>query len=315
MKKLIIHQPTNHESKRFRYYNIFWDNLINELSKKHDVVVDRYYKRAHMGSSSVDLQLIEDNQKEKLSMLECEMVIENLTDKEIQVLSVSDDLTSAILNLQSHPYVKKIFVSQFIRDKIFHHVREENRQKYHPWIYFPSNEFDLEHFYNIRKSKEDFIDKMYFRGAASYRPILNYLSQDFFQGGDSIGPFEPYAHDLINYKVALSLAGRGEICYRDVECMAMGVPMIRFEYLSEFNSQFLPNIHYISIDRPSDLMSWFKLDREGEKHHADMITNKFVEIKGNKEFLDFISKNARKYYEDFLSPSSSVQHTLNLLDL
>lgn len=315
MKKLVIHQPTNHESKRFRLYNIFWDNLINKLSERHDVVVDRYYKRAHMGYNLVDLQLIEDTQKEKLPMHECEMVIENISDNEIQVLSVSDDLTPAILSLQSHPLLKKVFVSQFIREKIVHHLRKENEEKYSPWIYFPSIECDLDKFYNLRRTKTEFINKMYFRGAASYRPIINHLDTDVFEGGDSIGSFEPYANNLINYELALSLAGRGEICYRDIECMAIGIPMIRFEYLSEFSVPLIPNYHYVSVERPSDLKGWIKLDREGEKHHADLITKRFLEVRDDKQFLQKISENARKYYESYLSSDSNINHTLNLLNL
>ena len=52
-KRLIIHQPTNHYGKRFRYYNIFFDKLIDEISKDNDVVVDRYYKNSHRGQSNI----------------------------------------------------------------------------------------------------------------------------------------------------------------------------------------------------------------------------------------------------------------------
>jgi hypothetical protein len=44
-------------------------------------------------------------------------------------------------------------------------------------------------------------------------------------------------------------------------------------------------------------------------------TKRFLEIKDDKEFLNFISKNAREYYEKYLSPESSVEYTLKLLDL
>lgn len=315
MKKLLIHQPTNHESNRFRYYNTFWDDLTKALAERHNVVVDSYYKNAHRGPSLVKLELGDVERISAVSMLECEMIIEDLDAKEIQILSVADDLTSAILNLQAEEKVKKIFVAQFIRDKIDKHVASSFRAKYSPWIYFPSNKYNLDYYFNLRKEKTDLVDKIYFRGAESSRPILNFFNSENYYGGRSIGGFEPYANELINYKVALSIAGRGELCYRDVENMAMGIPMLRFEYLSEMYEPLKPDVHYISVKRPDNLKSWSKLDREGDKEHADMLIERFLEVKEDEDFLRYISQNAREYYENYLSPTASVNHTIKLLNL
>lgn len=315
-KKLIIHQPTNHESKKFRYYNIFFDNFIDEVSKRHDVVVDRYYKDAHKGQSLVSLGWQNNDEDVKIPMYECEMIIEDYKNNETFIFSVADDLTSSILNLQNFPNVKKIFVSQFIREKINHHVSENNQNKYHPWIYFPSNEYEIDKHYQNRKSNPPSnYDKMYFRGNTSSRPILNFFNPDILHWGPPIGGFNEYVEEMSNFNVAFSVAGRGELCYRDVECMGLGLPILRFQYLSELSEPLIPNYHYISVDRPDDLKNWMRLDRNGSKHHADMITEKFLEIKNDKEFLTFISENARNYYDNYLSPTSSINYTLNLLGL
>lgn len=312
-RKLIIHQPTNHQSKTFRYYNIFFDNLIDELSKRHEVVVDRYYKEAHMGHSSIKLGW-EDEIVEILTY-ECEMIIEDFNTKETIILGVADDLTSATLNLQSSPNLTKVFISQFIRDKVYHHVRPEYQSKYHPWIYFPSNKYDLEFFYNKRKEIVPTNNKMFFRGETITRTILTHFNNKVIYGGNPIGGFEKYATEMLDFKLALSIAGRGEMCYRDIECMAMGVPFIRFEYTTELNPPLIPNFHYVSVERPDDLKDWMNLDRSGLSHHSDMITKRYLEIINDQEFLNFISKNAREYYENYLSPTSSVEHTIKLLNL
>ena len=57
------------------------------------------------------------------------------------------------------------------------------------------------------------------------------------------------------------------------------------------------------------------LDRTGNHHHAEMITKRYYEVIEDREFLEFISKNAKEYYEDYLSPTSSVEHTIKLLGL
>jgi hypothetical protein len=312
-RNLIIHQPTNHQSKSFRYYNIFFDNLIDELSKQHNVVVDRYYKNAHLGHS--DIKLGWDDEIFDVPTYECEMIIEDFDTNETIVLGVADDLTSATLNLQSFPNLKKVFISQFIRDKVNHHVRSEYQSKYFPWIYFPSNEYDLEFYYNKRKEIEQTNSKMFFRGETTSRTILNHFSNEVVYGGEPIGGFDKYATEMLDFKLALSVAGRGEMCYRDIECMAMGIPFIRFEYTTELNPPLIPNFHYVSVDRPDDLKDWMNLDRNGESHHAEMITKRYLEVIDDTEFLEFISKNAREYYENYLSPTSSVKHTINLLEL
>jgi len=311
-KRLIIHQPTNHYSNRYRYYNIFFDNLIKKLSKKNDVIVDRYYKNVHRGRVEVDLGWSEDNNF-LIEMQDCEMIIEDYDTKETQILSVSDDLTPTSLNLQSYDNTKKIFISQFIRDKVYHHVNEKYWEKYNPWIYFPSNEYDLESYYEKRKNMINKQEKLYFRGETFSREILQYFNSDVFHGGNSIGGFDSYANELINFKLGLSVAGRGEICYRDIEYMALGVPFIRFEYTSEFFEPLIPNFHYVSVDRPDDLFDWMKLDRLGEKHHAELIIKRYLEVKDDDKFLNFISKNAKEYYNKYLSPSSSVDFTIKML--
>jgi hypothetical protein len=314
-KRLIIHQPTNHYGKRFRYYNIFFDKLIDEISKDHDVVVDRYHKNSHKGQSKIKLDWDETDSDFTIQTYECEMIIEDYDTKETKILSIADDLTSTSLNLQSNPNVTEIYICQFIRDKIYSHVQEEHRGKYSPWIYFPSNEYDIEHYYNLRKNTSQYTNKMYFRGDTGSRPILKHFTSDVFYGGNSIGGFDQYASEMMNYSIALSIAGRGELCYRDVECMGMGIPFIRFEYLSELKTPLIPNYHYISVERPEDFRNSFNLDKNGGDVHAKMITDRFLQVKDDKEFLLFISKNSREYYENYLSPSSSINYTRELLKL
>jgi hypothetical protein len=241
------------------------------------------------------------------------MIIEDYDTKETQILSVSDDLTPTSLNLQSYDNTKKIFISQFVRNKVYHHVAKEHQHKYFPWIYFPSNEYDLESFYQKRQEITPKDDRMYFRGETFSRTILNHFTPDVFYGGNSIGGFDTYVNELIKFKLGLSVAGRGEMCYRDIEYMGLGVPFIRFEYTTEFFEPLIPNVHYISVDRPDDLFDWMKLDRLGEKHHAELIIKRYLEVKDDDEFLNFISKNAKEYYNKYLSPSSSVDFTIKML--
>lgn len=306
--KIIVHTPQNEHSWKYRYYNIFFKNFIDFLKKNFDVEEDTFYEKAHMSYYPVKLL----NDYTNSLMLECEMIIENKETLDFVVLSVSDELTGSILNHHSNPHCKKILYSQFDEDKLIRHIGKNNLSKYSPWIYFPSNLFDIDLIHDERNSLSNFIDKFYFRGTAiEDRKILSYFDEDFFVGGLPIGNFDNYARDLIKHKAALSISGRGEFCYRDIENFGLGVPIIRFEYINKMAIPLIPNFHYISVNRPEDLL----IDRLGNASHAKMIVDRFLEVKDDIDFLNFISKNARKYYDEYLSMDESIKLTYKLLGL
>lgn len=309
MKTIIVHTPQNEMSWTYRYYNHFWGFFIEFLKTKFIVEEDTEYENANISSYPVKLL----NENSKSDMLECEMIIENKETQEFVVMSVSDLLTGSVLNHQSNPLCKKILFSQFDRELIVRHLRnQENINKFSPWIYFPSNLFDIDSLYDYRKSQTELIDKFCFWGTSiEYRSILSHFKPEYFDGGRPIGDFYGYSKTLLKYKVALSIAGRGEFCYRDIENLGMGIPIIRFEYKNEFYTPLIPNYHYISIERPDDL----PIDREGKEHHAKMIEKRFLEVKDDKDFLNFISENARKYYQDFLSKDGAINTTYKILGL
>jgi hypothetical protein len=122
---------------------------------------------------------------------------------------------------------------------------------------------------------------------------------------------------MIDYQVSLSMAGIGELCYRDIECMAIGMPLIRFEFQNEMYEKLIPNVHYISVPYPDDMPrhNGVATDRLAEPHHVKMIEERFKEVVDDYEFLSYISKNAREYYERNLSPQSRVNKTLEILGL
>ena len=181
-------------------------------------------------------------------------------------------------------------------------------------IYVASSpSIDLDYYYNKRQENKDYIDKLYFRGNinAIGRSVIPLLSHTpYFYGGHSINTAD-YFDELINYKVGLCIPGVGEFCYSDIEYMGVGIPMVKFQYINELYHPLVPNYHYISIDRIGDLTS----ERNGKEEHMDAYIKRFLEVKDDKEFLSFISNNARKYYEDYLHPTTRLNQIINLLEI
>lgn len=181
--------------------------------------------------------------------------------------------------------------------------------------YIQSNtHINLDLYYDKRKSIKKFNDNLVFRGNVKHaaRSSAELLTKSNYFIGPSTFNVEEYFDDIINYKVGLSIPGVGEKCHRDVEYMAIGLPFIKFKYLLEWEPKLIPNYHYISIDRLDDS---YTLERIGGQTYVDMYLKKFIEIKDNIEYLEFVSNNARLYYEKYLHPKTRVQTILEKLNL
>lgn len=307
---LLIHNPCNAQTRYYRNYNLFWDEFTNYLKEKHSLVENRFFDNAHIERFPIKLQ----SSDKKLLLMECEYLIEDLDTNNFAVLSASDDLSHAILDEKNNEHLKLVLVSQFIKSKIDSHVHDQS-YKYSPWIYFPSSMEDLEVHYNQRIASNNHIDKLFFRGTSlEDRPILKLIDKNILTGPEVISQ-RAYFNELIQHRVGLSIAGRGELCYRDIEYMAIGIPFLRFEFQTELAVPLVPNIHYISIPIPNDLPTHngIMCDRIGLKHHAEMIETRFFEVVHDTDFLNFISYNSRRYYENYLSINNRIKLTYNLL--
>ena len=307
MTNIRVHNPCNSHTRYYRNYNLFWDKFTDYLKEYFVVEENRYFEDAHSSRFKVELQ---KGQSSEFLLLECEYVIENLDNGEFVIMSVADDLTHAILNEKDNPFLKKVLISQFDPTKISQHIGK-HMYKYSPWTYFQAGLDDIEEYYTKRCLIKDFENKIYFKGTSlEDRSILNYIDKSIITDFTPI-PQPTYFNDLISHKLALSVDGRGEFCYRDVECFGVGIPILRFEYLSIFNQPLVPNYHYISIPRPSDMV----LYRSGKQDHAELIKNRYFEVIEDVEFLNFISDNARKYYSENFELNSKLSNTFNILNL
>lgn len=140
---------------------------------------------------------------------------------------------------------------------------------------------------------------------------LGYLNKD-------TTPLHPilYFEKAIDHKIGLAIATSAEYCYREIEYMAIGIPFMRIEYMKGLNPPLIPNHHYIAIDRkkynfPYDITS----DREGGEKYVQAYIDRFLEVKDDKEFLNFVANNGRDYYINYCSPKNRLNHILGLLNI
>lgn len=115
---------------------------------------------------------------------------------------------------------------------------------------------------------------------------------------------ESYVEELVTYKCGLSFTGAAEICHRDLEYFALGMPVIRPELKNtQFLEPLIPGYHYISTEAGS----------HEEKMHS--INKKWDEVKNDFDLLDFIGNNARDWYLRNGKLDTQAQLFVNSVDL
>lgn len=123
-----------------------------------------------------------------------------------------------------------------------------------------------------------------------------------------------YLKDLSEYRCALSLPGGTEVCNRDIECFAIGVPVIRPFLNIQYPDPLIPNYHYISCymdckywDGNPSYLSY--------KDFANYLENYWHIIKDNFEYLNFIKSNARKWFLQNCILENNVNYVLSQIDM
>jgi hypothetical protein len=107
--------------------------------------------------------------------------------------------------------------------------------------------------------------------------------------------FTDYIHDINKYHINLSLNGAGEICNRDMEILGLGTALFRLKLSTKFHNELIPNYHYISVDY--DDIESTNID-DYYKQLSDRIYQRFEQVKNDKDFIQFVASNGRKWYEE-----------------
>jgi hypothetical protein len=123
---------------------------------------------------------------------------------------------------------------------------------------------------------------------------------------------EKYLDMAINYKVGLSIPNSAGICHRDIDCMAIGLPLMRLEMYGEYYPKLIPNYHYISISNkgfsPNGVIN-------GGPEYVEAYVNRFMEVKDDFQFLNFISENAHNYFEENCSQYNRLSQIFKLWEI
>ncbi len=98
-----------------------------------------------------------------------------------------------------------------------------------------------------------------------------------------------YLKELSKYKINLSLNSVAEISGRDFEIFGLGSVNLRCVLnCSQFHNPLIPDYHYAAINI---------FNHEDPNKIADAFLEKYEYLKSNPDFIEFLSENGRKWYE------------------
>jgi hypothetical protein len=330
MKKIRIHR---FENEKWGRYHLPWFKKFSDYLKDFfDVEVINYNIDGKTFSGKINLQTSVGQFGKTPPLSDVDCVIENLDNNEFLVLTFTKYFTSYVVHYLKSDKCIGILSAHFSRRFIYEYLKINNLQHklelVHPWFFGFFKEFDVDYYRKIRDEVDKLNDKLYFKGGGwkdeknGYRKVIKILYDEGYLNPHNI-LFENYLKELSLQKIAVSHymdvnwfvsanEHPGELCYRDIEMMSLGVPYIRIEYKSELHGAFIPNYHYITIPRETAHHAYTNKGHEGV---AQLFIDKYNEVKNDVFFLQFISKNQRKWYDKNMKWPKSAELTFKLLNL
>lgn len=160
------------------------------------------------------------------------------------------------------------------------------------------------------------VDSRYLGVRKSLELLPNYLTDSELYFGAGPLPFEQYLHESFLFKLAFSIGGGGgaqcgDLCFRDIEMLGLGIPLLRPKLIIENSEPLIPNFHYIAVDTEFDLeYRYANPDTLSQK-----IASRYREVINDAEFLEFIKNNAKKWYDNNISYPKITYNIIKLLGL
>lgn len=261
---------------------------------------------------------------DKPKISDVDFVIENTELKKIKIFSFTEYFLHYLTHWSKSEHVDSIHLGHFSYHWLYNWCKSDNNlhniHKIKPFTYLSYTPFDPIPYRDKREN-----DKLFFLGSGinSYRETVKIVNEKGYLQPLVNVDHKNYLELLSKQKIALShyldlnknvsyYEHTGEVCYRDIEMMALGIPFIRMEFRDTTYEPMLPNVHYIPILREDCFVAYEKNGNEGV---ADLYIKKYLEVKDDTDYLDYISKNQIEWYDrNNKSPESEIQ-TYKLLNL
>jgi len=284
------------------------DEYITYMVPK--VIKGKYIKNKDININIVDwpkkhINFLEDSENTNFDkLIHCGrrhaiVIIENVENKKYMVVSTWDAISQEV----SHwPDFKDNCVELFTS-----HGMQKNPNtyelsdiKYTPLSYIlgPVECEKFVDFYyeeNLKNENRIIPKKLWYKATHPYS-FRNYIYEndqrfDFETGRDTIKEF---TKKMSKHKIVMDISGIGGNSIRFPQGMGLGLVVIRPKVNVLADNPVIPNYHFIELDCDDYSSSQ---DYSKYKILADAYIDKFEEVKKDEEYINYISKNARDYFD------------------
>lgn len=107
-----------------------------------------------------------------------------------------------------------------------------------------------------------------------------------------------YFNKLKDYRISLSFNGHGEFSLRDLESMALNIPVVRSKLLTQFYNKLIPDYHYISATEPCEEACYLYRNIK-IKDLSDQIVHCIENSIDNFDKLKTIADNGYNYFNSY----------------
>jgi hypothetical protein len=160
-----------------------------------------------------------------------------------------------------------------------------------------------------KNSPKKIPDKLFFIGGSYLFREWLYLNDDrFYMRPEKIST-KLFMEELGASSINIDINGVAEISCRTLDIMGLGSALIRPKLGTRYHNPLIPDYHYAQV---------YCDDLSDYKQLANAYIDRFQDLKKDRDLVQFLSENGRKWYEENATIDSYVRiHTelINLYDL
>lgn len=167
---------------------------------------------------------------------------------------------------------------------------------------------DIEKLYKL-KNERSILDRPFFIGGfygMREKIYENDKRFDFYNiNNQRMNPHE-FIKKMNSSKINIDINGVAEISARTLDIMGLGTALIRPKLTVQFHNPLIPDYHYAALRCD---------DQSNLKDLTDSYIERYNELKRDPDFVEFLSINGRKWYEENATIESCVRIFNEIIDL
>ena len=202
------------------------------------------------------------------------------------------------------PLCQFVLKCQYSRMRILH-------PKVRPFFYFDKTDPDVlsQNIPAYRQTPRT-ETKLYWRGNnhLGRQKVFDLLSDLLSPNYNELAERDVYFQEMSQHVMAISLPGLGRSCHRDFEAFAVGTVVLMPTFHNQFAEPLVADEHYVAAEIGCDL-------QKHPQQAADRLRERYLQVKDNHDFLQFVRGNAEAYYDQFIRYDASAKMMIRLLEL